>query len=108
MWPPWSTTPAPKAGVFAVRQGKPLYENLLAPAGRQPPQTLPSPKTIPHPDRRGLMAAPSLPEDLFLWNPPSFARWKNHIDQKFMDLFREFPSMEEMKPQNYRTPPLLH
>ena len=40
---------------------------------------------------------------------PSFAARKNpRLDQNFMDLFREFPSIGRDEPQNYRTPLLLH
>jgi selenide,water dikinase len=86
--------PRPKAGVFAVRQGQPLYDNLL--------RLLHGKALKPfHPQQQfltlidvgnGRTIASRGP---FAWESSLFRRWKNHIDQKFMDLFRAFPSMEE-------------
>jgi selenide,water dikinase len=84
--------PRPKAGVFAVRQGKPLFENL----------------------RRVLLNKPLKdykPQQLFLgligtgdgqaiaswgpfaWQSPLLWRWKDYIDRKFMKRFRDLPPM---------------
>ena len=85
--------PRPKAGVFAVRQGEPLYKNLLRLLQGKPLKPF-------HPQKQfltlidvgyGRTIACRGP---FAWESSLFRRWKNHIDQKFMDLFREFPSME--------------
>ena len=84
--------PREKAGVFAVRQGMPLAENLRLRA-------------------RGLTAKPFTPQSDFLTllstgrrhaiaarNGLAFAggliwRWKDHIDRSFMDKFNVLPSM---------------
>jgi selenide,water dikinase len=95
--------PRPKAGVFAVRQGKPLYDNLLRLLQGKPLKPF-------HPQKQfltlidigyGRTIASRGP---FSLESSLFRRWKNHIDQKFMDLFREFPSMEEMNPKIVKLP----
>lgn len=83
--------PRPKAGVFAVRQGPPLTENLRRRA-------------------RGQAALPFVPQKQFLTllslgdkdaiasrGPFSVAgpwvwRWKDRIDREFMEKFQELPS----------------
>ena len=79
--------PRPKAGVFAVRQGKPLFENLrrslLGKALR---------KYVPQKDYLSLIGTGdgkalatrgwlTLPPSKLLWN------WKDSIDRKFMERF---------------------
>jgi selenide,water dikinase len=84
--------PRERAGVFAVRQGMPLAENLRLRA-------------------RGMTAKPFAPQSDFLTllstgrrhaiaarNRFAFAgdlvwRWKDHIDRSFMDKFNVLPSM---------------
>jgi selenide,water dikinase len=82
--------PRPKAGVFAVRQGQPLYDNLL--------RLLHGKALKPfHPQQQfltlidvgnGRTIASRGP---FAWESSLFRRWKNHIDQKFMDSSGHFP-----------------
>ncbi len=95
--------PRPKAGVFAVRQGNPLYENLLRLLAGKPLKSF-------HPQKQfltlidvgyGRTIACRGP---FAWESSLFRRWKNHIDQKFMDRFREFPPMEAMNPEVIHPP----
>lgn len=84
--------PRPKAGVHAVRQGKPLYRNIRALLlGEQlkafaPQQSFLSlittgPRTAVA-SRNGLMASGD-----WVW------RWKNWIDQRFMQQFTKLPVM---------------
>jgi selenide, water dikinase len=94
----------PKAGVFAVRQGKPLTENLRRAALQIPQGSLlsqPLKSFVPQKeflillgtgDRQALASrgALSLPPHPWLW------RWKDSIDQKFMDQFRNL-TMEGME-----------
>ena len=85
--------PRPKAGVFAVRQGKPLFENLrrslLGKALR---------KYVPQKDYLSLIGTGdgkalatrgwlTLPPSKLLWN------WKDSIDGQFMKQFRDLPEM---------------
>ena len=89
--------PRPKAGVFAVRQGKPLFENLqrfllekpLKPF--QPQQQYLS--LIGTGDERAIATrgAFTLPPHKLLW------RWKDYIDRKFMDRFNQLPEMRIKK-----------
>ena len=85
--------PRPKAGVFAVRQGKPLFENLRAILLEKP-------------------LKPYKPQKLFLgligtgdgkaiaswgpfgWQSSLLWRWKDQIDRKFMERFSDLPQME--------------
>jgi len=88
-----SQSPRPKAGVFAVREAPVLYHNLRAsmtgdPLRRYRPQ-------------RDYLKLISLGEKAALaekfgtvWAGPLMWRWKDRIDQKFMDQFRELPEME--------------
>jgi selenide,water dikinase len=84
--------PRPKAGVFAVRQGKPLLENLRRIVLEKPLQ-------------------PYKPQQLFLgligtgdgeaiaswgplcWQSPLLWYWKDYIDRKFMKRFSDLPKM---------------
>lgn len=84
--------PRPKAGVFAVRQGPPLYENLRRYLSKQPLKPFkPQQKYLNIIDlgdgsaiaSRGCWSAESV------W----FRRWKHRIDGKFMALFDQFPAM---------------
>ncbi|MFM7324648.1 MAG: FAD-dependent oxidoreductase, partial [Nodosilinea sp.] len=93
--------PRPKAGVFAVRQGKPLYQNLLRLLQNRPLRPF-------HPQRQfltlidlgyGRTLAARGP---WSWESPLCRRWKDHIDQRFMARLREFPAMA-----THRWPPPL-
>jgi selenide,water dikinase len=83
-----------KAGVFAVRQGKPLFENL-----RRSLLGKNLKKYIPQKDYLSLIGTGdgkaiatrgwlTLPPSKLLW------RWKDYIDRKFMSKFRDLPEME--------------
>ena len=89
--------PRPKAGVFAVRQGKPLYQNLLRFLQNRPLQPF-------HPQRQfltlidlgyGRTLAARGP---WSWESSLCRRWKDHIDQRFMTHLREFPAMAACPP----------
>ena len=93
--------PRPKAGVFAVRQGKPLYQNLLRLLQNRPLRPF-------HPQRQfltlidlgyGRTLAARGP---WSWESPLCRRWKDHIDQRFMARLREIPAMA-----THRWPPPL-
>lgn len=83
----------PKAGVFAVRQGKPLTDNLRRSLLSQPLKSFVPQKEflilLGTGDRQALASrgALSLSPHAWLW------RWKDDIDQKFMDQFRNLTRM---------------
>ncbi|MEO1376889.1 MAG: selenide, water dikinase SelD [Cyanobacteria bacterium J06635_10] len=85
--------PRAKAGVFAVRQGKPLFDNLCRSSCGK---TLKSYK--PQKDYLSLIGTGDsmaiairgwlvLPPNKLLWH------WKDRIDRKFMERFRDLPEM---------------
>ncbi len=96
--------PRPKAGVFAVRQGKPLFKNLqrfllgksLKPF--QPQQQYLS--LIGTGDQRAIATRGffTLPPHKLLW------RWKDYIDRKFMDRFNKLPEMRMQNQKSVITP----
>jgi pyridine nucleotide-disulfide oxidoreductase family protein len=77
----------PKAGVFAVRQGKPLVENWQAILTKQPLQSyIPQRKylaLIGTGDHRAIASW-----DIFGWHSRLFWWLKDYIDRKFMNQFR--------------------
>ncbi|AFY41137.1 FAD-dependent oxidoreductase [Nostoc sp. PCC 7107] len=80
--------PRPKAGVFAVRQGKPLFENLRRIIlGKPLKPYLPQQQylsLIGTGDKRAIATkgAFTLPAHPLIW------RWKDWIDRRFMEQFR--------------------
>ena len=85
--------PRPKAGVFAVRQGPPLYKNLQRYlAGRSLKPFKPQRKFLNIIDLGNGSAIASRGG----WSAESvwFRRWKHHIDGNFMALFDRFPTMD--------------
>ncbi|MGB3787276.1 MAG: selenide, water dikinase SelD, partial [Phormidesmis sp.] len=84
----------PKAGVFAVRQGPPLYENLKRQVTDRPLQPF-------KPQSRYLnIIDTDTDTSIASWGPFAIRAkwcraWKNSIDQKFMSLFSDFPEMSE-------------
>ncbi|NEP83663.1 MAG: selenide, water dikinase SelD, partial [Okeania sp. SIO3B3] len=105
----------PKAGVFAVRQGKPLLENLQRALQRKPLKSfIPQKKfliLIGTGDERAIASRGKIgfgPESL-LW------RWKDHIDRKFMDKFtnlkmegRSYPSSGKGKGRKRKDSQIMH
>lgn len=93
-------TPRPKAGVYAVRQGPVLVENLRRRLVEKPLKTI-RPQSnflslLSLGDRRALASRSTLSvtagwSQALLWN------WKNHIDRRFMTMFSRLPAMA-MKP----------
>ncbi|MEL6815342.1 MAG: selenide, water dikinase SelD [Cyanobacteria bacterium J06598_3] len=87
----------PKAGVFAVRQGPPLYENLKRQSLNQPLKPF-------KPQSRYLNIIDTDTEkSIASWGPFAIhakwcRAWKHRIDSKFMGLFNDFPPMEDAQP----------
>ena len=103
--------PRPKAGVFAVRQGRPLTENLRR-------YLLKKPLTRYRPQRRFLKLVstgdryavasrgPWSAEGRWVW------RWKDWIDSRFMEKYQVLPEMEltDKSPRfqhRFRIPPSM-
>lgn len=87
--------PRPKAGVFAVRQGKPLFENwrrvllgLPVLPFRPQKQFL---SLIGTGDRSAIASVPFLGGPFACGPSPLLWRWKDWIDRRFMEQFRELP-----------------
>ena len=88
----------PKAGVFAVRQGKPLFENLRRILLKKPLKSY-TPQQwylslIGTGDRKAIATW-----GCFSWQSSLLWRWKDYIDRQFMERFSELP---EMKPGELR------
>ena len=85
--------PRPKAGVFAVRQGKPLYKNLQRYLLGQPLKPfIPQKQFLNIIDTGADTAIAS--RGPFGWESRLARRWKDGIDRNFMALFTDFPDME--------------
>lgn len=84
--------PRPKAGVFAVRQGKPLFENLRAFLGEKPLKPY-----KPQQQFLGLIGTGDgeaiASWGALCWQSPLLWRWKDYIDRKFMRRFSDLPPM---------------
>lgn len=95
--------PLEKAGVFAVRMGKPLTANLRRAVAGQPLQPY-RPQTrwlalISTGNRHAVASRGAIGfAGDWVW------RWKDWIDRRFMRRFSEFPAME-MKPMGAEPPP---
>ncbi len=86
--------PRPKAGVFAVRQGPPLYENLKRQVNGQALKPFKPQRrylNIIDTDRERAIAS----WGLFAVHAKWCRVWKDRIDRKFMRLFSDFPEMAE-------------
>ncbi|HBE18963.1 MAG TPA: FAD-dependent oxidoreductase [Cyanobacteria bacterium UBA11149] len=85
--------PRPKAGVFAVRQGKPLFENL----SRSIPDSKALQEYIPQQRYLSLIGTGDgsaiASWGPFGWQSPLLWHWKDRIDHQFMAQFRNLPEM---------------
>ena len=84
--------PRPKAGVFAVRQGKPLYDNLRRMLLGHSPQPFKPQKDFLRIIGTGSKSAVACKWN-WAWKSPLMWRWKEWIEFRFMDRFRQFPAM---------------
>jgi selenide,water dikinase len=88
--------PRPKAGVFAVRQGKPLFENLRKILLGKPLKSYKPQKfylgLIGTGDGEAIASW-----GLFGWQSSWLWRWKDSIDRKFMERFSNLPEMSVVK-----------
>ncbi|MBT7249079.1 MAG: selenide, water dikinase SelD [Rhodospirillaceae bacterium] len=89
--------PRPKAGVFAVRQGKPLSENLRRALSNQPLK--------PFSPQRTILALVSTGDKFAVATKANWAmegawiwKWKDWIDRRWMDKYSDLPEMEEDAP----------
>jgi pyridine nucleotide-disulfide oxidoreductase family protein len=88
--------PRPKAGVFAVRQGKPLFENL-----QQFLLAKPLKPFAPQSQYLGLIGTGNkraiASRGNFMWESPLLWYWKDWIDRKFMQSFTNLPKTGDTK-----------
>lgn len=82
--------PRPKAGVFAVRQGPPLFKNLVRYLQGQPLKPFYPQKQFLNLIELGNGSAIAS-RGPFTFESPLAHWWKDRIDRKFMRLFTEFP-----------------
>ncbi len=90
--------PRPRAGVFAVRQGPPLFRNLQRAALEK--------KLVEHHPQHQFLTLLSLGNKRAIASKSAFSvvgdwvwQWKDHIDQTFMNRFNMLPEMPtEPKP----------
>lgn len=87
--------PRPKAGVFAVRQGKPLFQNLRNALLNKPLKPFVPQKKYLILVGTGDRAALASREPFAFGPSPLLWRWKDHIDRKFMRQFTHFKPMGE-------------
>lgn len=91
--------PRPKAGVFAVRQGKPLYKNLRRALLGGATEGLPLQPYIPQKQYLSLIGTGNgsaiASWGPFGWESPLFWRWKDYIDRQFMRRFTDLPEMRQ-------------
>jgi selenide, water dikinase len=86
--------PRPKAGVFAVRQGRPLFENLCRSLQQQPLKPF-------HPQRHYLsLIGTATGSAIGTWGPlgwesPWLWQAKDRIDRAFMQRFSHLPEMNQ-------------
>ncbi|MEM9768219.1 MAG: selenide, water dikinase SelD [Cyanobacteria bacterium P01_D01_bin.71] len=86
--------PRPKAGVFAVRQGPPLFHNLQAFLKGTPLQSFTPQKQYLNIIDTGAGSAIAS-RGPFTFESRLMRAWKHRIDSKFMRLFSDFPPMAE-------------
>ncbi|MGK7927660.1 MAG: selenide, water dikinase SelD, partial [Spirulina sp.] len=90
--------PRPKAGVFAVRQGKPLSENLRNIVLDRPLKPFRPQKQylalIGTGDKSAIAS-----RSFWGWESPLLWRWKDWIDREFMDRFDKLPPMSSSPPR---------
>jgi len=85
--------PRPKAGVFAVRQGKPLVRNLRRYVQQQPLKAF-------HPQKQYLSLLNTADgqaiaaRGIWGWRSSLLWRWKDHIDRTFMNRLNHLPLMQ--------------
>ncbi|WP_373535429.1 FAD-dependent oxidoreductase [Microcoleus sp.] len=88
--------PRPKAGVFAVRQGKPLFENLQHFLLQKPLKPF-APQSkylalIGTGNKRAIASRGN-----FMWESPLLWYWKDWIDRQFMQKFSNLPKTRNTK-----------
>ncbi|MEG4826863.1 FAD-dependent oxidoreductase [Microcoleus sp. F8-D3] len=88
--------PRPKAGVFAVRQGKPLFENLQQFLLGKPLKPF-----APQEQYLGLIGTGNkraiASRGNFMWESPLLWYWKDWIDRQFMQKFSNLPKTSNTK-----------
>jgi selenide,water dikinase len=93
--------PRPKAGVFAVRQGKPLFQNLRRALEGKPPKPF-------HPQKQYLSligtgnGAAVASRGPFGFQSSLLWQWKEHIDRAFMQRFSRLPAMQKGWREDWR------
>lgn len=101
-------SPRPKAGVFAVRQGRPLANNLSQfLAGESLQRYRPQRQflsLISTGDRNAVLSWGPFP---WGWESPRLWRWKDRIDRKFMDQFKDL-SPPMMVPATTESESVMH
>jgi selenide, water dikinase len=91
--------PRPKAGVFAVRQGQPLYNNLRRALLEQPLKPFVPQKKYLILVGTGTESAIASRGFLTVGQHPLLWRWKDRIDRRFMQKFSDLGNMGETDQQ---------
>ncbi len=94
--------PRPKAGVFAVRQGKPLYKNLQQNLLQKPLQPYQPQKQYLSLIGTGDGSAIASWGKFGFGATPILWRWKDYIDRQFMHRFNHLPQMQQLIPPTPR------